>query len=63
MNRRNFIRTTGVAMASALISDNIVSSTYVPVTQLINLPDEASAIINNQSVNLQMSKGGELWTY
>ena len=63
MNRRNFIRTTGAALASALISDKFTGSVNEPVTQLINMPDEASAIINNQSVILQKSKGEESWIY
>ena len=63
MNRRNFIRTTGVALASALISDKLIGTANGTVNQLINLPDEATAIINNQSINLRMSKGGELWIY
>ena len=52
MNRRNFIKTTGLTLAGALISDSLFALSNRQVKQVIHLPDEVSAIINDQSVKL-----------
>ena len=59
MNRRNFIHTSGLSLAPILISDSIYGS---PNGQLINFPDEVSAILNGQSVKLA-GKGQQIWSY
>jgi alpha-galactosidase len=62
MNRRNFIKSTGLTIAAALINDSLVASSDKQNGQLINLPDEVSASINDQIVKLK-GTGGETWTY
>jgi alpha-galactosidase len=62
MNRRNFIHTTGLSIASLLVSDSVFSLTGRDKGQLINFPDEVSAIINEQTVKLA-GKDNQIWTY
>ena len=62
MNRRNFIRTTGLTLGYCLISDALFAAPDQQKVQFINFPDEMSAIINNQLVKLSGS-GNELWKY
>ncbi len=52
MKRRNFIQTTGLSLASVIVSDRLFDTTAPPIKQLINLPDDVSAIINGQAVKL-----------
>ncbi len=59
MNRRHFIQTTGLSLASVLISDLIFAGEK---ELLINFPDSATAIINDQLVTLT-SKGKQEWVY
>jgi len=61
MNRRNFIQTTGLSLASILISDSILGLGEQR-EQLINYPDAVTAIINNQVVQLA-GKGKQQWIY
>ena len=63
MDRRNFIRTTGITLTGALISDSIFARGAGKISQLINFPDKVSGLINNHVVQLSGSKGGELWNY
>jgi len=63
MDRRNFIRTTGITLASALISDNIFGTSKGQNNHLINFPDKVSGIVNNLLVQFSGSNGGELWNY
>src|SRR4030042_3960746 len=63
MNRRNFIRTTGLTLAGTLIIDSLGALPDQHSRYVIHLPDKVSAIINNQSVKLLKGKGGEFWTY
>lgn len=60
MNRRHFIRTTGLSLAATLLYDNIFSATGEHFI-VIALPDQVSAIVNNELVNL--SRAGDLWIY
>ena len=62
MNRRTFIKTTGLSLAATLISDSLFSSINQPPGQLINLPDEVSGIIDGHLVRLA-GNGYDLWTY
>jgi alpha-galactosidase len=62
MNRRNFIRNTGLSLATALISDSIYALEKNKKVQLINFPDEVSAIINQQHVKL-IGKENRQWSY
>jgi alpha-galactosidase len=62
MDRRNFIKATGLSLAAALMHDSLFSSSKVLRGQLINYPDTVSAIINGQTVRLA-GAGKETWTY
>ena len=60
MNRKNFIRTTGISLAALLTADNLFAGE--PTKSLINFPDEVTAILNNQNVKLG-SKGKQIWSF
>ncbi len=62
MNRRNFIQTTGISLASILISDSLFAFYNQPGGQLLNFPDEVTAVVNDQLVKLT-GKGKQVWTY
>jgi alpha-galactosidase len=62
MDRRNFIKTAGLSLASVLISDSLFAWINHDQTQLINFPDEVTAIVYNESVKLT-GKGNQTWTY
>ncbi|GGF05594.1 alpha-galactosidase [Flavobacterium limi] len=62
MNRRNFIKTTGLTLGYCLISDALFAAPGQHKVQFINFPDEISAIINNQLVKLT-GTGNEIWKY
>lgn len=62
MNRKHFIKTTGLSLATILISDSLLASPKKERKQLINFPDYVSAIINNEVVKL-MGTGKEKWAY
>jgi alpha-galactosidase len=62
MNRRSFIHTTGLSIASFLVSDSIYSIHDPQKGQLINFPDEVFALINEQTVKL-VGKGNQAWVY
>ena len=62
MNRRNFIRTTGVSIASVLITDSLLAFTSDRKSQLLNFPDEVTAIVNKNPISLS-GKGNKIWTY
>jgi alpha-galactosidase len=63
MNRRNFLTTTGISLASVILSDSIAALSDQKERQLIKLPDEVSAVVNDQMVKLKNSKRKELWTF
>ena len=52
MNRRNFIKTTGLSLAAALLYDPLFASSGLAKNQLITLPDEVYAVYNNKTVQL-----------
>jgi alpha-galactosidase len=62
MNRRNFIQTSGLSLATLLISDSIFALPGLPGGQLINFPNDVSAIVNGQTLKL-IGKGKQVWTY
>ena len=62
MDRRHFIHTAGLSLATVLISDSLFSSMRPDKGQLINDPDEITAIVNNISVKLSQ-KGNHCWGY
>jgi alpha-galactosidase len=62
MNRRNFIRTSGITLASVFISDSLSPLSGQKKDLLINFPDEVSALINYSRVNLT-GEGNEIWKY
>ena len=62
MNRKKFIQTTGISLASILVSNSLFAFDDQPGGQLINFPDEVTAVVNNQLVRLT-DKGKQLWTY
>jgi alpha-galactosidase len=62
MDRRNFIKNTGLSLATALISNSIYALGSHKKEQLIKFPDEVSAIINKQPVKL-IGKENQHWSY
>ncbi|MFN8336431.1 MAG: hypothetical protein U0U09_14985 [Cyclobacteriaceae bacterium] len=60
MNRRNFIRTTGISFAATLLYDKVFSDTGERITA-IAIPNRVTAIVDNQLVEL--STAGDLWIY
>jgi alpha-galactosidase len=59
MNRSNFIRVAGVSLASFLMRDFLFANSSKG--SIMNLPDEATAILDDQLVTL--TGRGESWTY
>lgn len=62
MNRRNFIHTTGISLASILIGDSLSSFSSQKTRLLISLPDEVTATVNGQTIKLT-GKGRKVWTF
>ena len=62
MDRRNFIKATGLTLAAALMHDSLFSAPKDQRRQLINYPDKVSAIIDDQTVQLASTEN-EIWTY
>jgi len=62
MKRRNFIRTTGISLATLFMSDTIMAISSTSKKSVINFPDEVKAIINGQTVNLS-GKSQKEWSY
>lgn len=62
VKRRNFIRTSGISLASLLISDSLPALSVSSEKSTLRLPDGVSAIINNQNVNLS-GKNQQNWSY
>jgi alpha-galactosidase len=60
MNRKNFIHTTGVSLAAMFTGDFLFAGTQV--SMLINFPDEVTAVLDNQFVQLS-GRGKQNWTY
>jgi len=53
MNRRNFIRTTGVSLASILISERFLLSGSPIEKHIINFPDEVTATAYGELFDLK----------
>ncbi len=67
MKRRNFIQTTGISLASIIVGTNPGHAVHVVTgrdlsLQLINFPDEVSAVVNNETVKL-VGKNNQIWTH
>lgn len=62
MNRRNFIRTSSVSLASLLITDSLISGIRKQINHLINFPDEVTVIADDQFLYLS-GKEKQFWTY
>ncbi len=62
MNRRTFIRTTGLSLAATFISDSAFALGSQQQEQSIHLPDEVYGIIDGEMIRLEKG-GNELWTY
>jgi len=62
MKRRNFIRTSGISLAALFTSDILMAIGTASKKSVINLPDEVTAIINNQMVHLS-GKNQQNWSY
>ena len=62
MNRRKFIRTTGLSLASLLVYKPFYSSQKSEEANFINYPDNVSAILDQQRVKLTR-KGNNIWEY
>lgn len=60
MDRRHFIKTTGGSMGAFLVTDHL-SAFSGGRQQLINLPDEVTAIVNDRQVTL--TGIGKAWTH
>lgn len=61
MNRRHFIKTTGLSLAATLLYDQAFSGSNAERITFMNLPDGVSAIVDNQLVTLVRS--GDFWIY
>lgn len=59
MNRRKFIQTTGLSIATVLMSESIFAK---EVQKIMNFPDEVSAIINGKKVTL-LGKNKQIWSF
>ncbi len=62
MNRRDFIRTSGLSAASLLVGDSLFAFAYGPRNQLLRKPDEVTALVDRESVRLH-SRGDSRWSY
>ena len=62
MNRRHFIRTSSVSLASFLIADSLLSFKNSNKASLINFPDLVTARVNDLTVSLT-SRDTQVWGY
>jgi alpha-galactosidase len=62
MKRRNFIQTTGLSIASVLMSDLVFAFGTQQRNQLLNFPNEVSAIVNGKKVLLS-GRNSQIWTF
>ena len=62
MKRRNFIRTSGMSLAALFLSDSIQAFNTSDSGLNINFPDQVSAILNGQTVQLA-GKNQQDWTF
>src|ERR1044072_7115358 len=61
MYRRHFIKTTGISLGAFLVSEHLSAFTGRQV-RLIHLPDEVTAIVNDQPLTLK-GIGKKSWTH
>lgn len=61
MQRRNFLKTSGLSLATLLISDTLLSC-HKADDVILSLPDLATAIVNGRDVQLKNS-GKETWIH
>ena len=62
MKRRNFIRTSGISLASLFMCDILLASGSKSIKSSINFPDKVSAIFNDRIVELS-GKNQQEWTF
>jgi alpha-galactosidase len=62
MNRRHFIRASGFSVASFLMSESLFARSRSAKGQLMRMPDEVTAILNDMRVHLH-PLGDSRWTY
>ena len=62
MNRRHFLKTSGLSLATILISDAVPGFGNTPQGQLINFPDAVTALVDGSMVTLA-GKGQQTWSY
>jgi alpha-galactosidase len=62
MNRRRFVRAGALSVASLLLGDSLSAHPRSPKDQLMNQPDDVTAILDEQTVRLR-SDGNSRWTY
>jgi alpha-galactosidase len=62
MNRRHFVRTSGISVASLFMSESLFALPDSGKGQLMRMPDEVTAILNDQGVTLR-PHGDSRWTY
>ncbi len=62
MKRRNFIQTSGISLAALFLSDSLMAFSGAEKKTILNFPDEVSAIVNNQVVQLS-GKNQQEWTF
>ena len=62
MKRRNFIRTSGISLTALLVSDTLMAFSASAKQSRLHLPDEVTAIIDNQLVSLS-GKNQQNWNY
>ncbi len=61
MDRKHFIKTTGISLATFLLSDSLLALKK-ETKHLINFPDSVTTVVNDEVVKLNGS-GKEKWTY
>ena len=61
MKRRHFIQTTGLSIAAVLLNNSLFGLSRFKNEQLLNLPDEVTAVVNDLTVKLTAQNGK--WIY
>jgi alpha-galactosidase len=62
MDRRNFVRSAGLSLASLLVSDSLFAAAKKDKPHIISNPDRVSAIADMQTVDLA-NTGDQLWNF
>src|SRR5664279_4165631 len=63
MNRRNFIRTTGLSLASILISERFFVSGSPIEKHILNFPDRVTASVDGEVFDLKKSSDNSCLLY